>query len=60
MYHFTFWYSVYLEVHPVPLRFLYKNQQKFDEAKSFTSFKRFTVAKSSYYVLIFHETFQPE
>ena len=40
----TFWYSVHLEVHPVPLRFFQKNQENFDEAQC-CILQRFTVTK---------------
>ena len=32
---FAFWYSVHLEVHPVPLYFVHKNQYNFDEVQCY-------------------------
>ena len=57
IYLFTFWYFMYLVVHPVPLCFFIWTSKTLMRLSIFLW--RFTATKCCYYVLIFHETFVP-
>ena len=52
----TFGYYVYLEVHPVPLRFFIQNQSNLDEAKCLSLEGLQPQSVFFYCVIIFHET----